>query len=59
MDNVSEKVKSLEEDINMVYDSLDERISRLERQNSDRIAMFGITASIIIGVVQITIALLK
>ncbi|MBQ9390172.1 MAG: hypothetical protein IJR27_03285 [Synergistaceae bacterium] len=59
MDNLSKKVNSLEEDINMVYDSLDERISRLERQNSDRIAMFGITASIIIGVIQIIIALLK
>ena len=59
MDNLSKKVNSLEEDINMVYDSFDERISRLERQNSDRIAMFGITASIIIGVIQIIIALLK
>ena len=59
MDNLSKKVNSLEEDINMVYDSLDERISRLERKNSDRIAMFGITASIIIGVIQIIITLLK
>ncbi len=52
MDNLSKKVNSLEEDINMVYDSLDERISRLERQNSDRIAMFGITASIIIALLK-------
>ena len=53
------KIKQLEEDINLIYDDLDERISKLETDNSEYIAMFGIAASIVIGVVQILVALLK
>ena len=53
------KIKQLEEDINLVYDNLDERISNLEAQHSENIAELGIAASIVIGVVQILIALLK
>lgn len=58
MDSES-KIKQLEEDINLVYDSLDERISKLEAEHSQNIAVFGIAASIVIGVVQIIIALMK
>ena len=53
------KIKQLEEDINLVYDNLDERISNLEAQHSENIAELGIAASIVIGVVQILIALLR
>ena len=53
------KLKQLEEDINLAYDSLDERISRLEAEHSENIAVFGVAASIVIGVVQIIIALMK
>ena len=53
------KIKQLEEDLNLAYDSLDERISKLEADNSEYIALFGIAASIVIGVVQILVALLK
>ena len=48
------KIKQL-----LVYDNLDERISNLEAQHSENIAELGIAASIVIGVVQILIALLK
>ncbi len=58
MDN-DERIARLEEDLNMVYDSLDERITRLERKQSDTIAKFGIAATVIIGVIQIVISLLK
>ena len=58
MDNDA-RIAKLEQDLNLVYDSLDERISRLEADNSEYIAMFGIVASIVIGVIQILVALLK
>ena len=58
MDN-DEKIARLEEDLNMAYDSLDERITRLEKNQSDTIAKFGIMATIKIGVIQIVISLLK
>ncbi len=54
-----ERIARLEEDLNMVYDSLDERITRLEKKQTDTIAQFGIAATIIIGVIQIVISLLK
>ena len=54
MDN-DEKIARLEEDLNMAYDSLDERITRLEKNQSGTIAKFGIMATIIIGVVEFMI----
>ena len=53
------RIKQLEDDLLLVYDELDERISRLEQDNSEYIAVFGIVASIVIGVIQILVALLK
>ena len=54
-----DEIARLEEDLNMAYDSLDERLRRLEEKQSDDVAVFGVVATIIIGVVQIVIALLK
>ena len=53
------QIAQLEEDINLVYDSLDERISKLETQQSDNIAVLGIAVSLVIGIIQIFISLLK
>ena len=58
MDNDA-RIAKLEEDLNLVYDALDERISKLEKDNSEYIALFGIAASVTIGIIQILIALLK
>ena len=61
MDNEA-RIKQLEEDLNLAYDNLDLRISILEEnqvKQSDYIALFGIVASIVIGVVQIIVTLLK
>ncbi len=58
MDN-DERMKRLEEDLELVYDSLDQRITDLEKRQSDRIALFGVIATIVIGVTQIIIALWK
>ena len=61
MDNEA-RIKQLEEDLNLAYDNLDLRISILEEnqvKQSDYIAIFGIVASIVIGVVQIIVTLLK
>ncbi|MBQ6664729.1 MAG: hypothetical protein IJM68_03980 [Synergistaceae bacterium] len=55
----NDEIARLEEDLNMAYDSLDERLRRLEEKQSDDVAVFGVVATIIIGVVQIVIALLK
>lgn len=54
-----DEIARLEEDLNMAYDSLDEWLRRLEEKQSDDVAVFGVVATIIIGVVQIVIALLK
>ena len=53
------RIKQLEDDLLLVYEELDERISRLEQDNSEYIAVLGIVASVVIGVVQILVALLK
>lgn len=53
------RIEQLEDDLLLVYEELDQRISRLEQGNSEYIAMFGIAASIVIGVIQIIVALLK
>lgn len=53
------RITQLEDDLLLVYEELDQRISRLEQDNSEYIAMFGIVASIVIGVIQILVALLK
>lgn len=58
MDNES-RIKELEELLNMVYDSLDERISKLERKQTDMITTIGVVAPIVIGVIQIIISLVK
>lgn len=58
MDNESRK-EELEELLNMVYDSLDERISNLERKQTDMITTIGVVAPIVIGIIQIIISLLK
>ena len=58
MDNEA-RIKQLEDDLNLVYDNLDERISKLEAEHSDDIAFLGIAVSLAIGVIQILIALLK
>ena len=55
----NDEIARLEEDLNMAYDSLDERLRRLEEKQSDDVAVFGVVATIIIGVVHIVIALLK
>ena len=53
------RIKQLEDDLLLVYEELDQRVSRLEQDNSEYIAVFGIVASIVIGVIQILVALLK
>ena len=53
------RITQLEDDLLRVDEELDQRISRLEQDNSEYIAMFGIAASIVIGVIQIIVALLK
>ena len=53
------RIEQLEDDLLLVYEELDQRVSRLEQDNSEYIAMFGIAASIVIGVIQILVALLK
>ena len=53
------RIKQLEDDLLLVYEELDERISRLEQDNSEYIAVLGIVASVVIGVIQILVALLK
>lgn len=58
MDNEA-RISQLEEDINLVYDSLDERITRLEAQQADDIAVLSIAVSLMIGVIQIIISLVK
>ena len=61
MDNEA-RIKQLEEDLNLAYDNLDQRVSILEEnqvKQSDYIAIFGIVASIVIGVVQIIVTVLK
>ena len=58
MDNET-RLTQLEEDLNLVYDDLDKRITNLEAKQSDNIAIFGIVVSIVIGVTQIIIALVK
>lgn len=58
MDNDS-RITQLEEDLNLAYDSLDERISNLEAKQSDYIAILGIVVSALIGLTQIVIATLK
>ena len=61
MDNEA-RIKQLEEDLNLAYDNLDQRITNLEEnqiKQSDYIAIFGITASIVIGIVQIIVTVLK
>ncbi|MBQ3695067.1 MAG: hypothetical protein IJQ77_06850 [Synergistaceae bacterium] len=58
MDNES-RIAELEELLNMAYDSLDERISRLESKHIDTITKIGIVAPIVIGIIQIIISLVK
>ena len=53
------RIAQLEDDLLLVYEELDERISRLEQDNSEYIAVLGIVASVVIGVIQILVALLK
>ena len=53
------RIKQLEDDLLLVYEELDQRVSRLEQDNSEYIAVFGIVASIVIVVIQILVALLK
>ena len=48
MDNDS-RIKQLEEDLNLVYDNLDERISKLGAERSEDIAFLGIAVSLAIG----------
>ncbi len=55
---LEEKIADIEEQLNMAYDALDERLSKLENRDND-IAEFGVGATILIGVVQIIISLLK
>lgn len=58
MDNES-RIDELEELLNMAYDSLDERISRLESNHIDTITKIGVVAPIVIGIIQIIISLVK
>lgn len=58
MDNES-RIAELEELLNMAYDSLDERISRLESKHIDMITKIGVVAPIVIGIIQIIISLVK
>lgn len=55
---LEEKIADIEEQLNMAYDALDERLSKLENRDND-ITEFGVGATILIGVVQIIISLLK
>ena len=56
---LEEKVKTLEQDLNMVYDSLDKRLDDMRLERSDRITICGIIVAIVIGTIQIIIALVK
>ena len=58
MDNES-RIDELEKLLNMAYDSLDERISRLESNHIDTITKIGVVAPIVIGIIQIIISLVK
>ena len=53
------RIDELEELLNMAYDSLDERISRLESNHIDTITKIGVVAPIVIGIIQIIISLVK
>ncbi len=53
------RVAELESDLSEVYTDLDNRIEQITKSRSENIAVFGIAAAIIIGVVQILIALVK
>ena len=56
---LEEQVKTLEQDLNMVYDSLDKRLDDMRLERSDRITICGIIVAIVIGTIQIIIALVK
>ena len=56
---LEQEVKTLEQDLNMVYDSLDKRLDDMRLERSDRITICGIIVAIVIGTIQIIIALLK
>ena len=49
------RIKQLEDDLLLIYEELDQRVSRLEHDNSDSeyITVLDIVASIVIGVIQI------
>lgn len=54
------RLRRLEEDLNLAYDAVDERLSEIERQNKQnntRLTWLSIAVTIIIGAVQIGIAL--
>ena len=54
------RLRRLEEDLNLAYDAIDERLSEIERQNKQnntRLTWLSTAVTIIIGAVQIGIAL--
>ncbi|MBQ3585717.1 MAG: hypothetical protein II964_03270 [Synergistaceae bacterium] len=53
------KVVELESDISEAYADLDSRIEQITKARAENIAVFGIAAAIIIGVIQILISLVK
>ncbi|MBQ3455887.1 MAG: HalX domain-containing protein [Synergistaceae bacterium] len=53
------KVAELESDISEAYADLDSRIEQITKARAENIAVFGIAAAIIIGVIQILISLVK
>ena len=53
------KVAELESDLSEAYSDLDGRIEQITKSRAENIAVFGIAATLIIGVVQILINLVK
>ena len=53
------RIDELEELLNLAYEDLDERLSKLENLRIDTITKVGVIAPIVIGVIQIVISLWK
>lgn len=53
------KIAELESDLSDAYSDLDGRLEHIIKTRSENIAVFGIAATIIIGLAQILITLVK
>ena len=53
------KVDALEDEFLLLYETLNKRVDDMQASASQKFTIWGIAASIVIGIVQIVIALLK